>query len=216
VSVKAMSWVWDHSEADGNARLVLLAIADNAHDDGKDAYPGQQELARKCRLGVRTVRRAIEELVALGELHVDKHGGVASKSGEGRRTHRYTLLKLAANLTANPVESGEVGGQPGGSWRPNRASCRPLLAGEPSIEPSIEPARFGSEEHVIAYRLYNGLRVRNRQVRLNECKEVVAAARDAGIADHIIDETVGRGLANSDVQWPSWFAKALQTDRISA
>jgi hypothetical protein len=216
MSVKAMSWVWDHSEADGNARLVLLAIADNAHDDGRDAYPGQQEIARKCRLSVRTVRRAIEELVALGELEIARHAGVASRSGEGRRTHRYTLSKLADNLTANRVDSGEVGGQLGGSWRPNRASWRPTVAGEPSIEPSIEPPRVRKEEHVIAYRLYNGLRVRNRQVRLNECKELVANARDAGIADHIIDETVGRGLANSDVQWPSWFAKALQTDRISA
>jgi hypothetical protein len=34
-----MTWVWQHSRADGNVRLVLLAIADSANDDGLDAWP---------------------------------------------------------------------------------------------------------------------------------------------------------------------------------
>jgi hypothetical protein len=39
MSVKVMSWVWDHSRAEGTDRLVLLAIADSAEHDGSDAWP---------------------------------------------------------------------------------------------------------------------------------------------------------------------------------
>ena len=38
MSVQAMGWVWDHSHAEGTARLVLLAIA--------DLMPGELTLSR--------------------------------------------------------------------------------------------------------------------------------------------------------------------------
>ncbi len=115
MSVQASTWVWEHSRATGNTLLVLLAIADQASKDGRDAWPGQKRIAAKCRLSVRTVRRCIDELVALEELVVTKYGGPVVDGRAGRRTHRYALTMLAANLSPNPDDVvgqvGKVGGQ---------------------------------------------------------------------------------------------------------
>lgn len=77
-----MSWVWEFSEAVGNDRLVLLAIADRANDDGADAWPNQEELSSKTRLSRRTVQRCILSLEQLGELVVSREVG---------NTNRYTI-----------------------------------------------------------------------------------------------------------------------------
>ena len=66
-----MSWVWNKSRSRGNDRLVLLAIADSAEDDGGNAWPSQERLARKTGLTVRTVRTSIDRLRELNELAVE-------------------------------------------------------------------------------------------------------------------------------------------------
>lgn len=137
MSVKAMSWVWKHSRAAGNTLLVFLASADHAHDDGTDAWPGQESLAKKCRVSSRTVRRAVEELEQLGELWVERYAGPPVRGRKGQRTHRYTLTFQSDNLSGSketPVgQTCEPVGQPD-------PSSRTPVSGEPSIEPLYEPS----------------------------------------------------------------------------
>ena len=70
MSVKVMAMVWDESKAVGNARLVLLAIADSCDHDGTNAWPAVATIARKTLLSERTVQRKIRELTEMGELRV--------------------------------------------------------------------------------------------------------------------------------------------------
>lgn len=86
VSVRQMSLVFEHSASRGAARLVLLAIADVAADDGQvTAYRRSQSvLARKANITQEGVRKAIKELVRLGELEV-------LVQGSGRRRSDYQI-----------------------------------------------------------------------------------------------------------------------------
>lgn len=61
MSIDIMSWVWKHSPTKGSARLVLLALADNANDTGY-CWPSQATIARKANLGKRHTIRVLEEL----------------------------------------------------------------------------------------------------------------------------------------------------------
>lgn len=70
-----MTWVWQHSQSRKNERLVLLAIADCASDDGANAYPSMAELCRKTGLSERGVQRSLSSLVELGELFVGRNMG---------------------------------------------------------------------------------------------------------------------------------------------
>jgi len=118
-----MSWVWSHSSSKGTERLILLAIADNARDDGSDAYPSIETLARKAGgLDERTVQRAITRLVELGELEVTEGGGRG-------RSNRYRVVMR--NPGAAPVNPGDFAPNPGGiAPKPRQDATRTIL--EPS------------------------------------------------------------------------------------
>lgn len=75
MSVKVMSWVWEHSKADGASLLVLLAIADMASDDGGNSWPSVATLATKARCSERTVQRCLRTLVEAGEMAVQWNAG---------------------------------------------------------------------------------------------------------------------------------------------
>jgi len=81
-----MSAVFRTSQAKGSARLVLLAMADEASDEGLlTAYRRSQSwLAQKANVDGGTCRRAIKQLVALGEV-------VVIDRGDGRKSSDYQL-----------------------------------------------------------------------------------------------------------------------------
>jgi Helix-turn-helix domain len=56
------TWVLDHSEERLGNRLVLLALAEHAHDDGTKAYPSNATLMKRTRLSERAVRDALRAL----------------------------------------------------------------------------------------------------------------------------------------------------------
>lgn len=62
MSLRALVDVFERSEATKTARLVLLALADHAHDDGSNAWPAVPTLATKARCDERTVQRALRDL----------------------------------------------------------------------------------------------------------------------------------------------------------
>jgi hypothetical protein len=212
MSVKVMTWVWEHSESEGTARLVALAIADHADDAGRNAFPGQQRLANKCRISVRTVRRAIDEVVALGELAVDAYEGQLSKTGEGRRTHRYSFPKFAAMLSSNhelpdslTPNRGEVGGHPGQVGGHPGSSCGTPVAGEPPLtvsDPSGESALTRLDEVELVDDsvdpLLESVLARSKAPRA-EWEAVLAFARHLGIRDEALEQTAARCLWPSDL-----------------
>jgi Helix-turn-helix domain len=70
-----MSHVWEHSAQKSGALIVLLAMADFAHDDGAGIFASIQTLARKSRLRERQVQNVIRELRAAGEIELVDLGG---------------------------------------------------------------------------------------------------------------------------------------------
>jgi len=75
MSVRVMSWVWADSKADGADLLVLLAIADQSHDDGAGAWPSVSTLAARARVSERTVQRSLRHLVEIHELEITPNAG---------------------------------------------------------------------------------------------------------------------------------------------
>lgn len=141
MSIAVMSWVWQHSASGGNDRLVLLAIADHAGDDGTNAYPSVGRLARKANISERTVQRCIQSLIGLGELEVE--------FGSGHRASRYTVLMKEGRQSVTPpadekVDRGDnLSPQPRQTDTTGASDCHPsgdtagtLTVLEPSVEPS--------------------------------------------------------------------------------
>jgi hypothetical protein len=118
-----MSWVWQHSTAEGIERLVLLAIADQAGDDGAQAWPSVQRLASKTRVSVRTVQRAIRALEARGELAVQVNAGM-------RGANLYTVLidprhadtPTSPTPAPDPAHDADLDTDPGPAFGPGGAA----------------------------------------------------------------------------------------------
>lgn len=78
MSIKIMDWVFDNSKSQGLERLILLVIADHCNHAGEDAFPRISVIARRANVSERTVKRRLQDLVALGELEVIKRSGTSN------------------------------------------------------------------------------------------------------------------------------------------
>lgn len=77
MSIKIMQRVWEHSQHKGTDLLTLLALADNANDDGY-CWPGVSDhLAHKTRLSPRTVGLRIKGLARTTEVAVYPNPGTS-------------------------------------------------------------------------------------------------------------------------------------------
>lgn len=127
MSILIMSRVWANSASTGSARLVLLAIADFADDNGR-AYPAVETLAEKARISERTAHYALKELVELGELSI-----AVAEGPRGCNLYRVQNLQGAKNDTKGVQNTTEGGAM----------TCTRTVI-EPSIEPSKKPAPDGA------------------------------------------------------------------------
>ena len=98
MSIKAITYVLEHSQAEHSQRLVLLSLANHADDSGDDSFPSNATIARETRLGESTVRLAIERLKASGEI---------IEVGLGpKRTRRFRVVLDGADSAApDPADS---------------------------------------------------------------------------------------------------------------
>jgi hypothetical protein len=93
MSTVEMTAVLHHSQATGSTKLVLMGIAYHMGKDGLNGcWPSQGTLAEYANVSVRQVRRAIDNLVNLGELEVITHGAWAK--GSAAQTNVYYLADL--------------------------------------------------------------------------------------------------------------------------
>ena len=95
MSNKALTWVWQESESKGSALLVLLALADQADDDGV-CFPSVAYIARKCRLQERSAQYALRSLEESREI-----------SRVSRRGHS-TVYRIALTPESAPQPKDEV------------------------------------------------------------------------------------------------------------
>ena len=101
MSVKVMGKVWEHSQAKGTARLVLLAIADHCNPTGV-AWPSLSRLAQYVNVDRRNVIAAINKLVETGELERVQQGKT------GRATTYRIVLTSDASVTSDATVTSDA------------------------------------------------------------------------------------------------------------
>lgn len=84
MSIKVTNWVWENSQSRNGARLVMLAIADRADENGF-AWPSIEDIAARTFLSPRSVQKGIANLIEIGELAVGLGGG-------RHRRNRYQII----------------------------------------------------------------------------------------------------------------------------
>lgn len=144
MSIKIMSWVWDHGPSDGTETLVLLALADFCDDDGR-CYPSMRRIAEKARMQERSARRVIRRLEDGGWISVNVGNGrkgcsqyqIMTKKEDhvslfsekkGDRQSLFIDEKTRTNSPPDPQSPGPTVQKPG----PTRQKTRTGGSPEPS------------------------------------------------------------------------------------
>lgn len=138
MSVRVMAWVWEYAQVKSGTLLVLLALADFAHDDGGGAYPSMDTLARKARLEVRHTQAVVKRLEGMGYIRVDYAEGP-------HNVNVYTvLMTLPLNTEMHPAKNAGGAGHdsPGVHSNEKEGAMEDTpppqsSASDPSSEPSL-------------------------------------------------------------------------------
>jgi hypothetical protein len=77
MSVKALTYVLEHSTHKGNELLTLVVLADHADENGI-CWPSMERVGRLIRADERTARRCVRRLEKSGELRIERGGGRSS------------------------------------------------------------------------------------------------------------------------------------------
>ncbi|AFU62178.1 DNA binding protein [Streptomyces phage SV1] len=84
MTLDAQDWVWQHSRTKGNARLVMLAVADAITGPDALASMGTAEIMQRLNVSRSTARAAVDAALASDEL-------VEDEPAKGSRATRYKI-----------------------------------------------------------------------------------------------------------------------------
>ena len=166
MSLKLMSAVWDLQTESHTRKLVLLALADNANDEGI-CWPSVATIARKCDLSEQGVRNQLTELEAEKLLTI-KH----RRDSNGDFTSNIYQLKLGGGQRRGvPLLNGvEGGGQPGGGGVVNGVGGN--HHSEPSLNRKREPEAFSLSLEAIKER-YEHLTLNTLNISLYDVQSTI-------------------------------------------
>ena len=143
-----MAWVLEHeATTTGTDRLVLLALANHANDNG-EAWPSIDTIAREAGVQRRqTVKDALARLVAAGLIEREINGAPDHRLRADRRPNLYRLTgaRLTAPRGGTGARESSPGDEPTGArFTASRGHAsrsnggtgnEPLTVTEPSSEP---------------------------------------------------------------------------------
>jgi hypothetical protein len=214
MSVKVMDRVWELSQAKGAARLVLLALADWADDEGY-CYPSLTAIVRKTQLTRPGVVQILRRLETIGEVEVtvrghdtrDKVKAKVHSHGGWQPTNYYRVnvgnavycpRKQTVDNAVNRLPLTEVvnaidqGSKRHASQVVNATDqIDPASLNDPSVDPSIEPserARALSPERLVA--LWNAKREPGPKVTVITASRQLAYTNAAGESPNPSDWTI--------------------------
>ncbi|WP_432194745.1 hypothetical protein [Streptomyces sp. bgisy027] len=133
MTLDAMDWVWTRAKSRGNARLVLLAVADATTGPDATARMGTAEFMRRLAASRSTTRAAVDAALASGEL-------IEDEPAQGSRATRYKIPGAVGYVRTHRATGPESGPLPATGPNPG-----PLTGPESGPPADIPDALFGGE-----------------------------------------------------------------------
>ncbi|PSW14763.1 helix-turn-helix domain-containing protein [Photobacterium sanctipauli] len=133
MSIKVMTAVWDADNLKGNAKLIMLCLADFANDEGY-CWPSLERLAKKCGVSRSTVKAQIKSLCEMRIITKECRVKPAKEGAKNNDTNMYWIdVRQLQNSDSTPVEN-----QPRSNSDLGQISAKggPEADPKPSLDPS--------------------------------------------------------------------------------
>jgi hypothetical protein len=180
MSIKIMSLVFEARGMTSAEKLVALALADHAHDDGTEARPGQTRLTYKTELSEQTVRRAIKGLL-------QKNIIVIQRPATPIMPVCYRFALPGANLA--PPTMVAAGGFHGGTQTINEPSKTTSMRTDKS---ATQPDKQFEPEFTALWRAYP-----RKSDKIGARKQVVARLKAGAPFEELLEATENYALRRS-------------------
>lgn len=109
MGIKAMTWAFEQPIS-GNEKVILLALADHADDDGY-CWPSISRLVERSYTSESTVRRTLSDLRSMGFIEVESRTSEEGRSmSNGYQLMMKKVFVRGVNMTPYPVTSEGVEG----------------------------------------------------------------------------------------------------------
>lgn len=181
MSIKVLNDVWNKSAHSGGKLLCLLAIADNANDQGF-AYPSLDTISRKSRMTVRNAQYAIKALAKSGEIIINQGQGKngcnlykinLQGGGEKISNENFSIEKRVLEISCPPDEKRVLEISPEPSEPSKRTVKNRQCSGPTFKKPTKEEIESymleigwnGDAENFLDYYESNGWRVGKNPMR---------------------------------------------------
>lgn len=199
-----MSAIFDSKTLGPTERLVMLALADHADDEGK-CYPSIQRLKERTGLSERAVQTNVKKLVDLGYLSVSIGGG------KGNANLYFVSPNPAAGAPRTKCTPAADAPQTPQQVRPNPAADAPEPSGT-TIEPPVSSARevsgvlerWASARAVTSFLAYRR-KHKSRGLTLTGAERLAKTLADIFQAGGDCDDALGlaeeRGWASVEADW---------------
>jgi biotin operon repressor len=130
MSIRIMSAVFMTPMDDPTAKFVLIALADNASDDGENCYPSVQTLSLKTALSESTIHKVLRRL---------KEAGILTMHGRSkyRTIHYHINIGKIANLNKSKTNLNKYN-------RPQRCTTYTHVGVPRTPEPSVKPSIYSA------------------------------------------------------------------------
>ncbi len=189
MSVEAFSWALQ-VPIGGNAKVVLLGLANHAHPDGSEAYPALDRLAGYAHCDRSTARRNVRKLVEAGWIRESGHGPKGQVA--------YQLAMSSEPFAQGGGETPPVANEPPGGGIGGAGGVAPMPP-EPSKEPSVKPSTDQSADERasagVVHRLPDDLPNHLHETATTAARVLYRAAQRRGQASVVLLEAVGRAVA---------------------
>jgi hypothetical protein len=136
VSLDAIVWVFRNAQATLGRRLVLLVLADFAHEDGTKSFPKVETIAEKARMSRKAVQTALRRLEDDGEIVC------TGTTRSGTRIYSIVGMQPGENAGDNDAE--------GRSSRPEGAKNPTSRGVETTPDPTKDPSETLTEVEIVA------------------------------------------------------------------
>jgi hypothetical protein len=130
VSIKVIDFVW-RLNLPTKHKIVALALADHAHEDGSEARPSQALLSDKTGISDRHIRRILTDLLGWGVIETQRPAG----------QHRATTYRIVMTFPdRTPVSTLKLSRPDKSASRPDKTDAQtghpcPTNRKEPLLEP---------------------------------------------------------------------------------
>lgn len=140
MSIAALDWAWNQDCPNATSKLILIALADKANDDG-ECWPGMEHVARMVGISTRQVSSHLQRLESEGILTRKRR-----RSGIGRLGSYVFHLNVHRKSTSGstpPVEDGRQWKDTSGSGPPVEADDQWRQTSESTGSPASYPPEAG-------------------------------------------------------------------------